>query len=59
MIHHDGCALIRSLDFEELERAVADAKGKGIEVRAMVFINPGNPTGKAAATTVDYYYYFY
>ncbi len=35
-----------SLDFDELERAVADAKRKGVSVRGMVFINPGNPTGQ-------------
>lgn len=36
----------RSLDFDELDRAVADAKRKGVTVRGMVFINPGNPTGQ-------------
>lgn len=35
-----------SLDFEELERAVRDAKRQGVRVRGMVFINPGNPTGQ-------------
>lgn len=35
-----------SLDFDELARAVADAKRKGVQVRGMVFINPGNPTGQ-------------
>jgi len=34
-----------SLDMAELERAYADARARGVTVRGMVFINPGNPTG--------------
>ena len=30
----------------EVERALADAKTKGIKVRALAIINPGNPTGQ-------------
>lgn len=35
-----------SLSIEELERRLADAQNEGIEVRAIVVINPGNPTGQ-------------
>ena len=35
-----------SLEVSELERAIDDARSKGIRVRALVFINPGNPTGQ-------------
>lgn len=34
------------LNLEELERSLADAKAKGINVVALVLINPGNPTGQ-------------
>lgn len=34
------------LSMEELRRALKDARSKGIVVRALVFINPGNPTGQ-------------
>jgi len=34
-----------SLNMAELERAYNDAQAKGVTVRGMVFINPGNPTG--------------
>lgn len=34
------------LDLNNLHRSVADARYKGIQVRAMVIINPGNPTGQ-------------
>lgn len=34
-----------SLDVEELQRSLDGARNRGICVRAMVFINPGNPTG--------------
>jgi aspartate/methionine/tyrosine aminotransferase len=37
------------LDRAELERAVADARAKGITPRAIVVINPGNPTGGVLA----------
>ena len=30
----------------EVERALAEAKTKGIKVRALAIINPGNPTGQ-------------
>jgi len=32
-------------DIKETRRAVAEAKQKGIAAKAIVFINPGNPTG--------------
>ncbi|CAJ0767465.1 15591_t:CDS:1, partial [Entrophospora sp. SA101] len=35
-----------SLKLEELYRSYLEAKGKGIDVRALVIINPGNPTGQ-------------
>ncbi|GKY93923.1 hypothetical protein MPSEU_000359200 [Mayamaea pseudoterrestris] len=35
-----------SLNVEELERALEEAKSKGIEVNSFVLINPGNPTGQ-------------
>mmetsp|Transcript_12371 Transcript_12371/g.12460 ORF Transcript_12371/g.12460 Transcript_12371/m.12460 type:complete len:483 (-) Transcript_12371:148-1596(-) len=34
-----------ALDIPELERALREAQSKGICVRGLVFINPGNPTG--------------
>ncbi|HNT30682.1 MAG TPA: aminotransferase class I/II-fold pyridoxal phosphate-dependent enzyme [bacterium] len=34
-----------STDIAEMERAYAEATEKGIEVKALVIINPGNPTG--------------
>lgn len=34
-----------SLKLEELERSLNEAKSRGIDVRALVLINPGNPTG--------------
>ncbi|XP_074383632.1 glutamate--glyoxylate aminotransferase 2-like isoform X2 [Apium graveolens] len=34
------------LDIENLLQSVAEARSKGINVRAMVIINPGNPTGQ-------------
>jgi glutamate--glyoxylate aminotransferase len=34
------------LDITELERSYNDAKAKGVKVKALVFINPGNPTGQ-------------
>jgi len=36
-----------SVNVKELERALDDAKSKGITVKAFVFINPGNPTGQS------------
>ena len=35
-----------ALDIKGLSEALSAAKGKGIAVRALVFINPGNPTGQ-------------
>ncbi|KAE8648708.1 hypothetical protein Csa_008240 [Cucumis sativus] len=34
------------LDVNDLRQSVAQARSKGINVRAMVIINPGNPTGQ-------------
>lgn len=34
------------VDVEEMRQAVHDARDKGIDVRAVVVINPGNPTGQ-------------
>jgi len=34
------------MNLEELERSLADAKSKGINVNSFVLINPGNPTGQ-------------
>ncbi len=34
------------LDIEELSRSIQEARSKGILCRALVFINPGNPTGQ-------------
>jgi len=33
------------LDFSELERSIEDARKKGKKCKALVIINPGNPTG--------------
>lgn len=33
------------LERPELERSIAEARKRGVKVRAMVVINPGNPTG--------------
>ena len=35
-----------ALDVEEMQRSLQEARSKGICVRALVFINPGNPTGQ-------------
>jgi aspartate/methionine/tyrosine aminotransferase len=34
-----------SLSLGELERSIEEAKSRGIDTRALVFINPANPTG--------------
>ncbi|OZJ04312.1 hypothetical protein BZG36_03168 [Bifiguratus adelaidae] len=34
------------LDVSDLTRSVQEARSKGIDVRALVIINPGNPTGQ-------------
>lgn len=38
------------LNMEELERSLADSKAKGINVVALVLINPGNPTGQVLSS---------
>jgi len=35
-----------ALDMAEMRRSLEDARSKGVCVRALVFINPGNPTGQ-------------
>ncbi|KAI9263298.1 pyridoxal phosphate-dependent transferase [Phascolomyces articulosus] len=35
-----------SLDVEEIRQTVREARSKGTDVRALVIINPGNPTGQ-------------
>jgi alanine transaminase len=35
-----------SLEVEELERSYKEATSKGVNIRALVIINPGNPTGQ-------------
>jgi len=35
-----------SLNIEELQKKYDEAKARGVTTRALVFINPGNPTGK-------------
>lgn len=37
------------LEISELSKQLAEAKSKGIAVRALVVINPGNPTGQVLA----------
>jgi glutamate--glyoxylate aminotransferase len=34
------------LDVEKLQKALDDARDKGVTVRSLVYINPGNPTGQ-------------
>lgn len=34
-----------SIDTNQLEKLILDSKEKGVEVRCLVMINPGNPTG--------------
>ncbi|GAB4818926.1 hypothetical protein N2152v2_005972 [Parachlorella kessleri] len=34
------------LDLEETRRTVQEARSRGVNVRGLVFINPGNPTGQ-------------
>lgn len=34
------------MDVNELKKSVEDAKARGLTVRALVVINPGNPTGQ-------------
>jgi len=35
-----------AMDINELQRSLNEARSKGINVRSLVFINPGNPTGQ-------------
>ena len=35
-----------SLNLQELHKSITEARGRGVCVRALVFINPGNPTGQ-------------
>ena len=35
-----------ALDVASVEKAIVDARAKGVAARGMVFINPGNPTGQ-------------
>ena len=35
-----------SMDLEEIRRSVREARARGVNVRALAFINPGNPTGQ-------------
>ena len=39
------------LDLDEMEQAVADAAERGVVTRALVVINPGNPTGQVLSET--------
>ncbi|KMZ74771.1 Alanine aminotransferase [Zostera marina] len=39
------------LDIDDLHQSVVQAKMKGITVRAMVIINPGNPTGQCLSAS--------
>lgn len=36
------------LEISELKKQLEDARSKGISVRALVVINPGNPTGQVS-----------
>lgn len=38
------------LKMSELKKQLEDAKSKGITVKALVVINPGNPTGQVNAS---------
>ncbi|RKP36488.1 pyridoxal phosphate-dependent transferase [Dimargaris cristalligena] len=35
------------MDLKELEQSLTEARDRGVEVRALVIINPGNPTGQS------------
>ncbi|VFQ75967.1 unnamed protein product [Cuscuta campestris] len=39
------------LDIKDLHHSVAEARSKGLTIRAMVIINPGNPTGQCLSET--------
>jgi glutamate--glyoxylate aminotransferase len=34
------------MDLDEIRRSILEARARGLKVRALVFINPGNPTGQ-------------
>lgn len=40
-----------SLDINGVRKALQEARSKGVDVRAMVVINPGNPTGQSLSIT--------
>ena len=40
-----------ALSIESLKKSVKDARAEGKHVRGLVFINPGNPTGKLGDKT--------
>lgn len=39
------------LEISELKKQLEEAKSKGVDVRALVVINPGNPTGQVRCET--------
>ena len=41
-----------SMNIDELQRSLDAARDKGILCRALVFINPGNPTGQCLSEEV-------
>ncbi|AQK89359.1 Alanine aminotransferase 2 mitochondrial [Zea mays] len=41
------------LEVDELKKQLEEARSKGISVRALVVINPGNPTGQTGPTVPD------
>lgn len=43
------------LEISELKKQLEDAKSKGITVRALVVINPGNPTGQVSINWILYH----
>lgn len=36
------------LEISDLKKQLEDARSKGVSVRALVVINPGNPTGQVS-----------
>lgn len=45
------------LEISELRKQLDAAKSKGVSVRALVVINPGNPTGQVKYA-IEYIFYF-
>lgn len=43
------------LETSELKKQLEAAKSKGINVRALVVINPGNPTGQVRLAATPYF----